>query len=218
MEIDVRKASPLPPAEDPGDMALINAYTLAPLDPDAVFTFSVDACDDQPDRDHERFPLASLEAMAKLFVGKTVICDHSWSASNQTARIYAAAVKQLSDGRNVLRLSAYMLRSEETNGTIAAITGGILKEVSVGCAIGKAVCNICGKEYGGCNHIKGVTYDGKRCIVELCDPIDAYELSFVAVPAQPLAGVTKSRRKSNRTLSAMEAVKVEIEIEKNKWR
>ena len=33
---------------------------------------------------------------------------------------------------------------------------------------------------------------GKKCIGELSEPTDAYEFSFVAVPAQPGAGVTKS--------------------------
>jgi len=35
-------------------------------------------------------------------------------------------------------------------------------------------------------------YDGTSCIVSLSNATDAYEVSFVAVPAQPGAGVTKT--------------------------
>ena len=54
-------------------------------------------------------------------------------------------------------------------------------------------CSICEvdntKTY--CEHRAGEEYDGKTCYKALDDPKDAYEISFVAVPAQPEAGVTK---------------------------
>lgn len=42
-----------------------------------------------------------------------------------------------------------------------------------------------------CTHIKGAKYGDKTCSVILDEPFDAYEWSFVAVPAQKNAGVTK---------------------------
>lgn len=51
-------------------------------------------------------------------------------------------------------------------------------------------CSICGKE--NCEHHGGERYDGKLCFFTLLDPVDAYEWSFVAVPAQRKAGVIKS--------------------------
>ena len=45
-------------------------------------------CDNQTDRDLEYFARADLEQLAELFVGKTGIFDHSWSAKDQRARIY----------------------------------------------------------------------------------------------------------------------------------
>ena len=45
-----------------------------------------------------------------------------------------------------------------------------------------------------CEHRHGKTYDGTLCVMALDDPQDAYEVSFVAVPAQPEAGVIKSKR------------------------
>ena len=86
---------------------------------------------------------------------------------------------------------AYMLRTQENEGLIAEIAGGIKKEVSVSCAVSRCVCSICGHDIhdrGLCSHVKGRTYEGKRCIARLADPTDAFEWSFVAVPAQPRAG------------------------------
>ena len=45
---------------------------------------------------------------------------------------------------------------------------------------------------GFCHHVKGRTYNGKLCWGELKGAKDAYEWSFVAVPAQRKAGVIKS--------------------------
>lgn len=46
-----------------------------------------------------------------------------------------------------------------------------------------------------CPHRKGETYGGKLCCGELTEPYDAYEWSFVAVPAQRQAGVTKTYKR-----------------------
>ena len=90
-------------------------------------------------------------------------------------------------------LRAYMLRNDQTAPLIAAIEGGILREVSVGCQVAKAICSICGADRREtyCGHRPGQEYEGKRCHIDLDDPTDAYELSFVAVPAQREAGVIK---------------------------
>lgn len=174
------------------DMAKINAQALVELKAEDVFAFRIRAADDQVDRDFERFTTDALEGLAKLFVGKTVIADHKWKSEMQTGRIYDAAVEKMG-GATALVLYAYMLRNDQTAATISSIEGGILREVSVGCAMGKAVCSICGadKTKVWCEHIQGREYDGKQCIVELSQPEDAYELSFVAVPAQRKSGVVK---------------------------
>jgi hypothetical protein len=107
----------------------------------------------------------------------------------------------MGEPKRVLRGSAYMLRTAETADLIAAVEGGIKKEVSVGCQMGACTCSVCGESFRYnwetgkylCknNHFKGDTYDGKMCVGDLVDPKDAYEVSFVAVPAQRGAGVTK---------------------------
>ncbi len=173
------------------DIAKINRFALTEVAADDVFIFDVIACDTQVDRDCEQFTEAALNRLAVLFVGKTVIFDHQWSASKQTARIYDAKVVK-ADGFHQLRVSVYMLADDSTQDLRRAICGGILREVSVGCAVSRAVCSVCGKDYGTCGHRKGERYDGVLCVVLLDDATDAYELSFVAVPAQRGAGVTKA--------------------------
>ena len=87
-----------------------------------------------------------------------------------------------------------MVRTESNQDLIAEIEGGIKREVSVGCSVARMVCSICGEEGGRCGHRKGEAYDGKLCFFSLDEPLDAYEWSFVAVPAQPAAGVVKNKR------------------------
>ena len=55
----------------------------------------------------------------------------------------------------------------------------------------RSICSVCGAEGGGCDHVRGQRYGDRLCFLELQDPVDAYEWSFVAVPAQRDAGVLK---------------------------
>ena len=71
------------------DMALINRLAKTALAPEQVYTFAVRLCDNEVDRDFERFDIPALTALGELFVGKSGIFDHHWSAGGQTARICA---------------------------------------------------------------------------------------------------------------------------------
>lgn len=187
------------PAE--ADLTAIHRLSRSALNADEVYTFAVRLCDNQTDRDLEYFDRAALETLARLFVGKTGIFDHSWSAKDQTARIYRTEiveepgiVTEAGEPGCWLKGYAYLLHTPENEGLIAEIEGGIKKEVSVSCAVSRSVCSICGNDINDhalCGHVKGRVYEGKRCIAKLEHPTDAYEWSFVAVPAQPLAGVVK---------------------------
>ena len=113
----------------------------------------------------------------------------------QTARVYDARV--VGEGRvKRLVLDCYMVRSAGTADTIAAIEGGILSECSVGCTVQHVLCSICGADQRTtlCQHRGGHEYDGKICHFDLADACEAYEVSLVAVPAQPEAGVVKAKR------------------------
>lgn len=172
-------------------MEAINALAKARLNPEQVYVFSLRLCDDQVDRDFERFHQGALPGLAKLFVGKTGIVDHKWSAENQVARIFETQVVK-EKGVSFIKAWAYIRRGGANEEIIADIEAGIKKEVSVGCAMARAVCSVCGSEYGACGHVKGERYDGELCCAVLQEPVDAYEFSFVAVPAQREAGVLKA--------------------------
>lgn len=183
-----------------GELAAVNAFAKTELRPEDVYVFSVLLCDNEVDRDFERFTQKSLEELGELFIGKTGISDHEWKSANQVARIYRTevltdAARQTASGEayTYLKGHAYMLRTEENAGLIAEIEGGIKKETSVGCSVSKCACSICGEELGsaGCSHVKGQEYGGRLCVGELSGAVDAYEWSFVAVPAQKNAGVMK---------------------------
>ena len=152
------------------ELAIINQFTKRALKEDEVYTFAVRLCDNEVDRDGERFPRATLEELAELFVGKSGIFYHEWTAKGQAARIYRTEIVEeegvcsQGEGRCYLKGYAYMLRGGENDALIAQIEGGIKK---------------------------GEVYGGKVCCAELVNAQDAYEWSFVAVPAQPRAGVLK---------------------------
>ena len=179
---------------DKATMEKINLYTRRAYKPEEVYTFSVVLCDNEVDRDGECFTKETLEELAKLFVGKTGILDHEPTSKNQTARVFDAAVKEipgkvtsLNEPYAQLTAQAYVPRNDGTKAFIESIESGIRKEVSVGCAVKKRVCSVCGAE--SCVHVPGKTYNGKRCVRILSGAADAYEFSFVAVPAQRAAGV-----------------------------
>ena len=184
-----------------GELAQINALSRKELKAGEVYAFGVRLCDNEIDRDGERFPLETLQELERLFVGKSGVFDHQWSALGQTARIYRTELVQETEKRTgagdaycYLKGYAYMLRTEKNRDLIAEIEGGIKKEVSVGCAVERSVCSICGEEFHTCPHEKGAEYGGRRCWAELVGATDAYEWSFVAVPAQRNAGVMKHMR------------------------
>ena len=54
----------------------INRFSKAELTADQVYTFSVRLCDNEVDRDFERFGTEDLERLGELFLGKSGIFDH----------------------------------------------------------------------------------------------------------------------------------------------
>ena len=133
------------------DLELIGALARRALGAEEVYTFSVRLCDNEIDRDFERFTTQTLEELAPMFVGKAGIFDHQWSAKGQAARIYRTEVvrepgemTRAGDGYCWLKGYAYMVRTDSNRDLIAEIEGGIKKEVSVGCSVEHAVCSVLG--------------------------------------------------------------------------
>lgn len=199
-----KSASIAPQDVTEDELAQINKFALEPLTADEVYTFKATLCDNEVDRQHEKFTPKALGDLQKLFLGKTVIKDHRHVADNQVARIYATELvetgKMTKSGEPYMQLVAhcYMVRTAGNADLIAEIKGGIKREGSVGFAASSAICSICQtdnvKSY--CRHYPGRSYEkagGKEmCTFTLDGCSDAYEFSLVAVPAQRAAGVTKS--------------------------
>ncbi len=196
------------------DMTLINTYSLKQLSKDEVFCFSVILCDNDIDRDFERFNEESLKALEGLFIGKTGILNHSMKSEDQTCRTYKTQFivdneQKTVDGLPYMYLKAwcYTVKSEKNQPLIRDIESGIKKEVSISCASNSRICSVCGKTH--CGHIQGKEYDGEICYKTLTDITDAYEWSFVAVPAQRQAGVTKSFKKEKSMENILKSIKEE---------
>ena len=207
MTTNIMKAANISPGigvPTEAELAEINKFTRRALKTEEVYTFSVVLCDNEVDRDHEQFSPAALQKLAELFIGKAGGYNHSRNAHEQVMRIFSADVESDTDRLNsvdepyaALKAKVYLLRGKENEKLINAIDAGIRKEVSVSCAVRRITCSICGKPPYGidpCPHMPGLEYVGKACYRILDDPSDAYEFSFVMVPAQPAAGVTKSKQ------------------------
>lgn len=207
------------------DLAKISKFARKEMTAEEIYTFPLILCDNEIDRDKEKFTVESLEKLAKLFVGKTGIFDHDMSSKDQSARVYSTSVetdptRKTADGEvyTYIKAKAYMVRTDKNKDLIAEIDAGIKKETSVGCSVKSVRCSICGRDIKseGCEHRKGRMYEGKMCCYLLCEPEDAYEWSFVAVPAQKNAGVVKSfTPDSNQEIMAMYRADMKASITKN---
>ena len=204
----------------------INKFTRRPMAEDEVYVFAVVLCDNDIDRDCERFSDEALAELREKFIGRTGIFDHDASSANQTARIYDTELitddtRRTKSGEpyKYLRAGAYMVRTSENSDLIAEIDGGIKKEVSISCTAERKTCSVCGcdRSKGGCSHAKGRKYGGRLCYDILSGITDAYEWSFVAVPAQVNAGVTKRFSQADTVLSqpAAELAAAEEELRRD---
>ncbi len=193
-------------AIDKTDLEKINHYTRTQFDADSLYAFNVVLCDNDIDRDWEKFSVEALYQLKVTFLGKTGICDHSMKACDQKARVYdtwveKSADKKTADGEvlHQLKAKAYMVKTQENMPLITEIEAGIKKEVSISCSMGKNICSVCQKDKrsGLCEHFNGKSYNGENAYSVLSDVRDVYEFSFVAVPAQRGAGVTKAYKMKN---------------------
>ena len=84
-------------ADAAADIDRINQFSRKKLSPEEVYCFSVAMCDNDIDRDMERFTNKTLDGLADMFVGKTVISDHMWKSGNQIGRIYETYVQKAAE-------------------------------------------------------------------------------------------------------------------------
>ena len=150
--------------ENTEKLQLLNQFTRRELTEEEVYIFDVILCDNEIDRDFEKFSLSALKTLQELFIGKTGIFDHDAKSSGQTARIFHTELaedseRKTSTGENYVCLKgcAYMVRTSANENLIKEIEGGIKKEVSISCSASVQKCSVCGanKRTKNCPHTKG---------------------------------------------------------------
>lgn len=171
------------------ELDIINMYHPHPLAREDIFVFSVVLCDNNIDKDYERFTVECLEKLSTMFLGKTGILETSFDSKNYTARIVSCKIEAVDDKRTILgddyfRLvaKAYLPICEANKNIIASIENRTVTEVNIGCSVRSTVCSICGNDITSCNcpHIKGEIYDDEYCCGLLIEPAEVYEFSLVA--------------------------------------
>lgn len=123
-----------------------------------MYAFSVVLCDNDVDRDGERFTTDSLYELEKLLSARqellTTIRVPKSDGENFSCKVEKIDGQKTALGDDYYRLKAraYLPVCESNRDIILAIDSGIIKEVSVGCAVGRVVCNVCGEDISMCTH------------------------------------------------------------------
>ena len=171
----------------PGELAIINAYTTREVSEDDVYVFSMVLCDNDIDKDNERFTSQALLTLSNLLVGQTGIVDDVIRSKQLSPRIFTCDVERVdgetnSIGHTLYQLvaRAYILKVPETAAIRDAIATGKITKVSIGCSTDPAICSICGRELQMCTHVPGRQYGLHMCHGEIHTPREAYEFAFVA--------------------------------------
>ena len=153
-------------------------YEVVEDEPD-YYKFEIRLCDTKIDRDFERFTLPCLRKLSEMFVGK-----NGFVGQDSIAKILSTVVLKGKDGEWFIKANASIKNIPENFKVIEEIKSGKKKEVSIGCSVATRTCSICGDSTGSCNHKPGEYYNGKQCFMELNDPTDVFEWSFVATPVK----------------------------------
>ena len=116
--------------------------------------FSVRLCDNEVDRDFERFGTEDLDRLGELFLGKSGIFDHQWSAKGQTARIYRTEVVREPDTVTAARDEYRWLKAGPLIGRKNQNLSGSgwyqEKRSAWDPSMGRSVCSVYNTENGAC--------------------------------------------------------------------
>lgn len=169
------------------DMEKINKVSPVPLTADQIYIFGMRLCDNEVDRDFERFTTQTLHQLSEMYIGKAGVVKDL----QEVGRIYDTEVitsptksTQAGDPYCWIRAYAYIVKNDDTKNLISSIKSGTQTEVSVGCSITSCVCSICGEDATTCAHERGKKYDGLLCFTNLDGAWEVYEWAFVVNPEE----------------------------------
>ena len=164
----------------PEDINKINNLIRNKVNPEDVYIFSVTLCNNDVDKDYEKFSREMLDDLADMFIGKTT--------GDSKAKIFDTWVEKINEKETVdgkrfyqLKAKAYILKTEDNMPLITDIMSGIKKEVSISCSVKTRICSICNSnsEKGICNHIPGNKYENEIAYRILSNVNEVYEFDFI---------------------------------------
>jgi regulator of replication initiation timing len=186
------KKSPKDYAPTEEELSLINELSNVDLSKEDVFVFTLRSAGQDIDRSFDQFTSKALKDMADMSKDKPFLKDHSWDTESVIGKIFDAKV-----GEKQLIQKVYVPITEKNKDMINGIMTGIYNKVSVGFAMEpmQYACSSCNKSLYSrdCSHYPGEKDAGGNLVVGVIKGVsDYFEISNVAVPAQPAAGIRRS--------------------------
>lgn len=176
----------------PEELSLINKFTNIDLTKEEVMVFTLVSAGQEVDRSTDQFTGKALKSMADRSPDKPYLLDHNWSIDSVRGKIFDASVKS-----KQLLQKVYVPVREKNISFIQGMLDGEYNKVSVGFAMAPKdyVCSSCSKSLYSmeCPHYPGSKdKEGNQVVGIIKDVSDYFEISNVAVPCQPEAGIRRS--------------------------
>lgn len=175
----------------PEDLATILSVSNIDLSENDIFVYEPMVMDDQPDRQFDIVGQKTRKSAAKYLPDKSVLANHNRDIYDVLGKAFDARTQ----GNN-LYCKFYV--DAEKDGINRAIMLGILNKVSISFMSHpmNVICSSCRNKsiYSqDCRHWPGMADEKGQIVYALIgDCFDVHELSIVAVPAQPRAGIRRA--------------------------
>lgn len=176
-----------------GTMAKVNRYTLRTMAPEDVHVRSAFIINDGVDDFWSRFPVESIETVARIMPGAPMVVGHRrdmspiarWFDGERVQRAEKPSLVQGVGEGHWARVAFYWMRGHSRAEDLAVnIDGGIERETSLRWMFDKPICAIDKRDIRECEHMPGELYDGRRSYYEMLDVKRVVEGSLVFRGAQ----------------------------------
>ena len=186
-------------APQEADLDAIRQYApSADISADDYFCGTMEVCNDQYDRAHERFTLEYLQRFAQTLPGKALMKGHDYD-DVPLGRFYDAKVVRTERGHALV--GKFFVDAQDSK-TVRGISLGVYRDSSIGYTSGGRACDLCSKEWhpqgkafgSQCDHWPGEEFDGKLCTLTYIRPekAEARETSLVWLGCQPGAQILQN--------------------------